>query len=155
MKKEFDVVVIGGGTTGTGVIRDLVLRGFTNSLLLEREDLAAGTSGGCHSALHAGSRYVISDRQTAIECVQENRIYRDIVPQVIDPMDSLWVCKTDEHVAFAKEWMKVADEIGLHYEEVPVEKVLEEEPLFTKDLKLVLKVDDTGFDPFRLCIAQA
>lgn len=51
--------------------------------------------------------------------------------------------------------MKVADEIGLHYEEVPVEKVLEEEPLFVKDLKLALKADDVGFDPFRLCIAQA
>ncbi len=137
MKKEFDVVVIGGGTTGTGVIRDLVLRGFKNSLLLEREDLAAGTSGGCHSALHAGSRYVISDIETAKECVQENRIYRAIVPQVIDPTDSLWVCKTDEQVAFAHEWMKVADEIGLHYEIMPVEKILEEEPLFTKDLKLV------------------
>lgn len=155
MKNEFDVVVIGGGTTGTGVIRDLVLRGFKNSLLLEREDLAAGTSGGCHSALHAGSRYVISDIETAKECVQENRIYRAIVPQVIDPTDSLWVCKTDEQVEFAHEWMKVADEIGLHYEIMPVEKILEEEPLFTKDLKLVLKADDTGFDPFRLCIAQA
>ena len=51
MKVEYDVIVIGGGTTGTGVIRDLVLRGFKNSLLLERDDLAAGTSGGCHSAL--------------------------------------------------------------------------------------------------------
>ncbi len=38
MRENFDVVVIGGGTTGTGVIRDLVLRGFPNSLLLERDD---------------------------------------------------------------------------------------------------------------------
>ncbi len=59
MRENFDVVVIGGGTTGTGVIRDLVLRGFPNSLLLEETDLAAGTSGGCHSALHGGARYVV------------------------------------------------------------------------------------------------
>ncbi len=75
MEKAYDVIVIGGGTTGTGVIRDLVLRGFQNSLLLERDDLAAGTSGGCHSALHGGSRYVVSDIQTARECLQENQIY--------------------------------------------------------------------------------
>ena len=83
MKNEFDVVVIGGGTTGTAVIRDLVMRGFHKSILLDRDDLAAGTSGACHSALHAGSRYVISDRETAIECVQENEYYRYICPQVM------------------------------------------------------------------------
>ena len=35
MRENFDVVVIGGGTTGTAAIRDLVLRGYTNSVLLE------------------------------------------------------------------------------------------------------------------------
>ena len=155
MKNEFDVVVIGGGTTGTAVIRDLVMRGFHKSILLDRDDLAAGTSGACHSALHAGSRYVISDRETAIECVQENEYYRYICPQVIDPTDSYWICTRDEYVEFAHEWMKVADEIGLEYEVLTPEEVREKEPLFTKDIKFVLRSNDTGFDPFRLCIAQA
>lgn len=84
MRENFDVVVIGGGTTGTAAIRDLVLRGYTNSVLLERDDLAAGTSGGCHSALHGGSRYVVTDKQTAVECLQENKVFREIVPQVVD-----------------------------------------------------------------------
>ena len=155
MKQSFDVVVIGGGTTGTAVLRDLVMRGFKNSVLLDKDDLAAGTSGGCHSALHAGSRYVISDKQTAIECVQENEIYRRICPQVIDPMDSYWICTRDEYVEFAKDWMKTADEIGLAYDVLDPEEVRKKEPLFTKDLKFVLHSVDTGFDPFRLCIAQA
>ena len=103
MRENFDVVVIGGGTTGTGVIRDLVLRGFTNSLLLERDDLAAGTSGGCHSALHGGARYAVSDIQTARECLQENQVYRKIVPQVVDPTDAIWVAKTDEQMEFAEK----------------------------------------------------
>jgi len=38
MKNEFDVVVIGGGTTGTAVIRDLAMRGFHKSILLDRDD---------------------------------------------------------------------------------------------------------------------
>ena len=51
--------------------------------------------------------------------------------------------------------MKVADEIGLEYEVLTPEEVREKEPLFTKDIKFVLRSNDTGFDPFRLCIAQA
>lgn len=155
MQEKFDVIVIGGGTTGTGVIRDLVLRGFKNSLLLERDDLAAGTSGGCHSALHGGSRYVVSDIQTARECLQENGVYRKIVPQVVDPTDAIWVAKTDEQLEFAKKWMKNADEIGLPYEIISVEEAIKQEPLLTKDIRFALRTIDTGFDPFRLCIAQA
>lgn len=155
MSEYFEAVVIGGGTTGTGVIRDLVLRGFTNSLLLERDDLAAGTSGGCHSALHGGSRYVVSDRETAVECLHENAIYRRIVPQVVDPTNALWVAATDEQVEFAKEWMAGADEIGLPYEVIPVEEALAAEPLLSPDIKFALRTIDTGFDPFRLCVAQA
>lgn len=155
MQENFDVIVIGGGTTGTGVIRDLVLRGFKNSLLLERDDLAAGTSGGCHSALHGGARYAVSDIQTARECLQENQVYRKIVPQVVDPTDAIWVAKTDEHLEFSKKWMKNADEIGLPYEVISVEEAISEEPLLSKDIRFALRTIDTGFDPFRLCIAQA
>ncbi|MDD3404015.1 MAG: FAD-dependent oxidoreductase [Hespellia sp.] len=155
MKEAYDAIVIGGGTTGTGCIRDLVLRGFPNSLLLERDDLAAGTSGGCHSALHGGSRYAVSDIQTARECLQENQIYRKIVPQVVDPTDAIWVAKTDEQLEFSKKWMKNADEIGIPYEIISVEEAIEAEPLLSKEIRFALRTIDTGFDPFRLCIAQA
>ncbi|MDD6348304.1 MAG: FAD-dependent oxidoreductase [Lachnospiraceae bacterium] len=155
MKNTFDAIVIGGGTTGTGVIRDLALRGFTNSLLLERDDLGAGTSGGCHSALHGGSRYVYSDIQTARECLQENQTYRKIVPQVVDPTSAIWVAKTEEQIEFSKIWMKRADEIGLPYEIISVEEARECEPVLSEDIKFALRTIDTGFDPFRLCIAQA
>lgn len=155
MRENFDVVVIGGGTTGTATIRDLVLRGYTNSVLLERDDLASGTSGGCHSALHGGSRYVVTDKQTAVECLQENRIFREIVPQVVDPTNAMWVAKTEEQLEFAKRWMESADEIGLPYEVISVEEAVKDEPLLAGDIQFALRTIDTGFDPFRLCIAQA
>ena len=155
MRENFDVVVIGGGTTGTAAIRDLVLRGYTNSVLLERDDLAAGTSGGCHSALHGGSRYVVTDKQTAVECLQENKVFREIVPQVVDPTDAMWVAKTEEQLEFAKKWMENADEIGLPYEVITPEEAIQDEPLLADDIQFALRTIDTGFDPFRLCIAQA
>ena len=120
-----------------------MLRGFTNSLLLERDDLAAGTSGGCHSALHGGARYAVSDIQTARECLQENQVYRKIVPQVVDPTDAIWVAKTDEQMEFAEKWMKNADDIGLPYEIISVEEATSEEPLLTKDIRFAPLIQDS------------
>ena len=51
--------------------------------------------------------------------------------------------------------MKNADEIGLPYEIISVEEAISEEPLLSKDIRFALRTIDTGFDPFRLCIAQA
>jgi glycerol-3-phosphate dehydrogenase len=41
---EYDVAVVGGGVNGTGVARDLALRGLS-VVLFERNDLAFGASG--------------------------------------------------------------------------------------------------------------
>ena len=79
----FDMVVIGGGTTGTAVARDLAMRGFTNILLVEKNDLGAGTSGRCHSNLHGGGRYIAMILRRPRN-VQENRILRKIAPHTID-----------------------------------------------------------------------
>ena len=68
---ECDVLVIGGGATGLGVVRDAAMRGF-RAVLLERVDLGQGTTGRFHGLLHSGGRYVTSDPQSATECAEEN-----------------------------------------------------------------------------------
>ena len=50
-----EVVIIGGGVTGTALARDLALRGVA-CILLEKEDLNAGASGRNHGLLHSGAR---------------------------------------------------------------------------------------------------
>ena len=42
---ETETLIVGGGATGTGVMRDLALRGI-HCLLIDRIDLNAGASGG-------------------------------------------------------------------------------------------------------------
>ena len=68
---ECDVLVIGGGATGLGVVRDAAMRGF-RSILVERVDLGQGTTGRFHGLLHSGGRYVVSDPRSATECAEEN-----------------------------------------------------------------------------------
>src|SRR2546430_2788038 len=77
------VVVIGGGSTGAGVLRDLSLRGI-DAVLLEKGDLASGTTGRSHGLLHSGGRYCVNDLAAAIECVEEGRILRRIASTTIE-----------------------------------------------------------------------
>jgi glycerol-3-phosphate dehydrogenase len=78
-----EILVIGGGATGTGLVRDLAMRGF-KTILVEQSDLATGTTGRYHGLLHSGGRYVVKDPLAAKECIEENKILRRIMPECIE-----------------------------------------------------------------------
>ena len=71
------VVVIGGGTTGLGILRDLSMRGV-KALLVEKNDLVNGASSRYHGLLHSGRRYTVKDQEATRECIIENQIMRKI-----------------------------------------------------------------------------
>lgn len=54
---KFDVLVIGGGATGTGTALDAATRGL-NVCLLEKGDFASGTSSKSTKMAHGGVRYL-------------------------------------------------------------------------------------------------
>ena len=82
-KLSTDVLVIGGGATGAGVAWDAALRGL-DVVLVERGDLATGTSGRFHGLLHSGGRYAVKDPDAADECARENIILRRIAADPIE-----------------------------------------------------------------------
>ncbi len=55
--KSYDIVIIGGGATGSGIALDATLRGF-KCLLLEKNDFAEGTSSRSTKLVHGGVRYL-------------------------------------------------------------------------------------------------
>ena len=56
-EKKFDIIVIGGGITGSGIALDAASRGL-NVLVLEKEDFAFGTSSRSTKLVHGGLRYL-------------------------------------------------------------------------------------------------
>ena len=54
---RFDVLVIGGGATGSGVALDAQTRGL-NTIVVEREDFGSGTSSKSTKLVHGGVRYL-------------------------------------------------------------------------------------------------
>jgi len=53
----YDVAVIGGGINGAGIALDAALRGYS-VILLEKDDIAAHTSGASTRLIHGGLRYL-------------------------------------------------------------------------------------------------
>src|SRR5258706_14571778 len=83
MPLSTEILVIGGGATGLGVAWDAALRGY-KTLLVEKGDLAHGTSGRYHGLLHSGGRYVVRDPRSALDCYRENLILKRIMPSAIE-----------------------------------------------------------------------
>lgn len=56
-KKQYDIIVIGGGITGAGIALDAALRGLKTALF-EKHDFAFGTSSRSTKLIHGGLRYL-------------------------------------------------------------------------------------------------
>eukprot|EP00164_Ancoracysta_twista_P009659 GFYU01014374.1.p1 GENE.GFYU01014374.1~~GFYU01014374.1.p1 ORF type:complete len:653 (+),score=190.90 GFYU01014374.1:38-1960(+) len=55
--KEYDVIIIGGGATGTGTALDAATRGLKVALV-EKDDFSSGTSSRSTKLIHGGVRYL-------------------------------------------------------------------------------------------------
>jgi glycerol-3-phosphate dehydrogenase len=79
---EVDVAIVGGGINGTGVARDLALRGLKVAVF-ERNDLAFGASGNSSGMIHGGVRYLSkSPKVTETSCRDSGYIQR-IAPNLL------------------------------------------------------------------------
>lgn len=81
-----DVVVVGGGITGAGIALDAVTRGY-RVLLVERDDLASGTSSRSSKLVHGGLRYLAQgDLAMVAEGVRERDRLRRLAPHAVRPL---------------------------------------------------------------------
>ncbi len=87
---DVDVLVIGGGITGTGIARDAARRGLTTALV-EQNDFAYGTSSRSSKLVHGGLRYLEHyEFSLVFEAVSERRILLDIAPHLVNPLGFLF-----------------------------------------------------------------
>ncbi|WP_348691355.1 glycerol-3-phosphate dehydrogenase [uncultured Nocardioides sp.] len=88
---ELDVLVVGGGITGTGVALDAVTRGLSVGLL-EQRDLASGTSSRSSKLIHGGLRYLeMMDFGLVREALQERGLLLTrLAPHLVSPVPFLY-----------------------------------------------------------------
>ncbi len=75
---QWDVIVVGGGITGAGVLREAARRGY-KVLLLEQKDFSWGTSSRSSKMVHGGLRYLASGdfKLTRHSLLERERILRE------------------------------------------------------------------------------
>ena len=148
---ETEVLVIGGGVTGAGIMRDLALRGI-HCLLIDKKDLCAGASGGNHGLLHSGARYVLSDPASAIECREENDILKRLASQCIDDTGGLFIGVEGDDESFAGRFPALCQAAGISCTEISPAEARQLEPGLAAATRKAFLVPDATIDPFRLAL---
>ncbi len=85
----WDVIVIGGGITGAGILREAARLGL-RVLLVEQRDFAWGTSSRSSKLVHGGLRYLAQGKlRLTFAAVREREHLLEDAPGLIDPLGFL------------------------------------------------------------------
>jgi glycerol-3-phosphate dehydrogenase len=98
LDREWDLVVIGGGITGAGILREAARAGI-RTLLVEGDDFAAGTSSRSSKMVHGGFRYLRNAQiKLTFQAVHEReRLLRE-GRGLITPLSFLLVNYAGDHI---------------------------------------------------------
>ncbi len=99
-QEQFDIIIVGGGILGSGILRDATLRGL-KCLLIEKNDFASGTSSKSGKLIHGGLRYL---KQLQLHLVYEScreRFYlsKKIAPHIVKPTKFIMPFYQQSHVS--------------------------------------------------------
>ncbi|KAF5551600.1 glycerol-3-phosphate dehydrogenase [Fusarium mexicanum] len=100
---EYDLLIIGGGATGTGIAVDAITRGLKVALV-ERDDFSSGTSSKSTKLVHGGVRYLekavwnldYGQLQLVMEALRERKTFLNIAPHlssslpILLPLQKWW-----------------------------------------------------------------
>jgi len=152
-RHETDAVIIGGGATGTGIARDLSMR-WINTILIEKDDIASGTTGRNHGLLHSGARYAVKDIESARECISENKILKKIANHCIEDTGGLFVTMYHDDPRYHDKLMDACGIADIKAKEITPKQALAIEPNLSPYTLKAIKVPDAIIDPFRLAAAN-
>jgi len=147
------VLIIGGGVTGTGIARDLALRGV-ECVLAERRDLNTGASGGNHGLLHSGARYITSDPSSAQECQRENQLLKRLANQCIEDTGGLFVAVKGDDENYVADFSGMCGRRQIPVERLSPADAREIEPALSPDIIAAYRVNDASIDPFKISIGN-
>ena len=156
-----DVVVVGGGITGCGILLDAAQRGL-RAVLVERDDIASGTSSRSSKLVHGGVRYLkqMQFRITRLACRERDRMLA-LNPHLVHPIRFLYpTFRGDRTPGWQVDlglWMY--DRLTARPEkhsQLDLAEVTELAPgLATEDLDRALAYTDAMADDARLTLAVA
>ena len=143
------IVVIGGGATGCGVARDLVLRGYETTLI-ESGNLGSGTSSRSHGMLQSGARYAVTETSFAAECYQERNIISKIFPKAVKLIGGFFISLPDDPEDYPEKFLKGCQIAKIPIEEIKIKEVLKKEKELNNNILRAFHVPDAIIHPPKL-----
>jgi glycerol-3-phosphate dehydrogenase len=157
----FDLVVIGAGITGCGVLLDAAQRGL-RCLLVERGDIASGTSSRSSKLIHGGVRYLkqMQFRVTRLACRERDRML-SLSPHLVQEIRFIYPAYRGDRTAGWKVdlglslYDRLTRRPERHTQLTPDEIDRLAPGLNTQDLDRALTYHDATADDARLTLAVA
>ena len=143
------IIVIGGGATGCGVARDLVLRGYQTTLV-ESGNLGSGTSSRSHGMLQSGARYAVTETSFAAECYRERNIISKIFPKAVNLIGGLFIRLSNDPDDYIEKFLKCCEVAKIPTREIQVSEVLKIERELNKNIVRAFHVPDALIYPKKL-----
>ena len=108
LNQPWDLIIIGGGITGAGVLRLAVASGL-KALLVEANDFSSGTSSRSSKLIHGGLRYILNKQyRVTQESVREREWILREAPHLVDKLGFLFPIFERYHVETRKIGMIIA-----------------------------------------------
>jgi glycerol-3-phosphate dehydrogenase len=164
-RPDCDVLIIGGGVNGTGLARDLALRGLS-VILVERHDLAFGASGNSSGMIHGGPQYMLTEPDVTRSSCRDSGYVQQIAPHLIFRIP--FVFPVYGTSAFKRIYIELLEGFWRAYDDFqplkhgkPHTRLTPEEtrrlvPGLRTDAMLgAVTFDEWGINGARLCVANA
>lgn len=153
MKNKADVAIIGGGIVGCAVAYYVAKSGL-DCVLIEKGDLASGTSSRCDGNITIvdkdpgfDSHMSMVSQQLVVELNKELEL-----PFEYRAEGSLLVCETDVEMEAASKWVEKQKAAGLPFRMLDRSDIRQESPYFADDLLGGLECStDSLINPYLFC----
>lgn len=151
-KYHAEVIIIGGGIIGASIAYYCAKSGL-DIILLEKEEIASGTSSRCDGNILAIDKDPGFDSQMSL---MSQQLVHELSWELPLPFEyrnpgSILVCENDEEMEAAKQWVERQREAGLEFTMLDREDLRNESKYFADDLPggLECKTDAT-VNPYML-----
>jgi len=157
LKKHAEIVIIGGGVIGTSIAYYLSKRG-KDVVLVEKDDLASGSSGACDIDIILQSKNPGIHLELAMASAM---LYKDLARELDYDIEyketgGMILIENDEQMKVMKDFVKRQRAIGLDVELLDIKDAIKKQPGISPNLiGATYSPQDAHVNPMKLCEAYA
>lgn len=153
IKKHTDLAIIGGGIMGCAIAY-YASRAGLDCVLIEKKDIASGTSSRCDGNITIVDKDPGYDsRMSMISQELMKELKEDLnLPFEYRALGSILVCENDAEMEAAEDWVMIQRDAGLDFNLLNREDIQQESPFFADDIPGGLECEtDSLINPYLFC----